>query len=63
MAVCVVEVYDSLVVVELVVKLVVSGIVVVIIASDKIVDEMTVDWSRHGSCSVFTQRHADSSNT
>ena len=78
MAVCVVEVafvvevvvlLDVLlvdvivVVVVLVVEVVVAGIVVVAVAVGKIGDEIEVDCSAHGSCSVFTQRHADSSKT
>ena len=78
MAVCVVEVafvvevvvllavllVDVIVVVfVLVVEVVVSGIVVVAVAVGKIGDEIEVDCSVHGSCSVFTQRHADSSKT
>ena len=51
------------VVVVLVVEVVVAGIVVVAVAVGKIGDEIEVDCSAHGSCSVFTQRHADSSKT
>ena len=44
--------------------LVVAFAAVVAIADENIVDEMEMDWSEdslHGSCSVLTQRHADSS--
>ena len=77
MAVCVVEVafvvevvvllvmllVDVVVVLVVLVVLVVAGIVVVAVAVGKIGDEIEVDCSAHGSCSVFTQRHADSSKT
>ena len=50
-----------LVVVVEVFVLVAANVVVVALTDGKIVDEMEMDWSAdsvHGSCSVFTQRHA-----
>ena len=76
MAVCVVKVafvvevivllvvvVEVVLLVVLVVELIVAGIVVVAAAVGKIGDEIELDCSVHGSCSVFTQRHADSSKT
>ena len=56
-----VVVVDVVVVVVLAVVVVVLVAANVVVADGKIVDEMEMDWSAdsvHGSCSVFTQRHA-----
>ena len=56
-----VVVVDVVVVVVLAVVVVVLVAANVVIADGKIVDEMKMDLSAdsvHGSCSVFTQRHA-----